>query len=241
MRLTILLATGSIAACATAAPPAPVAAPAPAPLPGALRWVRRSAEYRALTRQTYAFAALRLAELTREHPAGTWAVILDADETVLDNSEYERRRAAVDSGYTEASWAAWVQERAAAAVAGAAGFTAAVKSLGGRVVIVTNRADSLCADTRDNLATAGIATDLVLCMAPGESDKNPRFERVQRGAAAPDVPALAVVEWIGDNIQDFPHLTQAVRTDSTALAEFGRRFFLLPNPLYGSWERNQEP
>jgi acid phosphatase len=143
MRLIILLVAASLAACATAAPPAPVAAPAPpaAPLPGALRWVRRSAEYRALARQTYAFAALRLAELARGRPAGTWAVILDADETVLDNSEYERRRAIVDRGYADASWAAWVREQAAGAVPGAASFTTTVQHLGGRVAIVTNRAD----------------------------------------------------------------------------------------------------
>jgi 5'-nucleotidase (lipoprotein e(P4) family) len=241
----ILLVLAPLAACGAptrpAPTPTPAAAAAPPPLPGALRWMRRSAEYRALARQTYAFAALRLAELARGRPAGTWAVILDADETVLDNSEYERRRAIVDSGYTDASWAAWVREQAAGAVPGAAGFTTTVQHLGGRVAIVTNRADSLCADTRSNLARAGIATDLVLCMLPGGSDKNPRFERVQQGTAAPGLPALTVIEWIGDNILDFPHLTQAVRADSTALAEFGRRFFLLPNPLYGSWERNPEP
>lgn len=245
MRLTTVLVAGCLAACAAPAPPVPTPAPAPAPttaqLPTALRWMRRSAEYRGLARQTYAFAAQRLDTLTRGLGAGRWAVILDADETVLDNSEYERRRARVDSGYSDASWAAWVRERAASSVPGAVRFTATVRGLGGRVVIVTNRADSLCADTRGNLAAAGIATDLVLCMLPGESDKNPRFERVQQGTAAPGLPALTVIEWIGDNIQDFPHLTQAARSDSTALAEFGHRFFLLPNPVYGSWERNQEP
>jgi len=241
----LVLAAVPFAACGAPARPAPATAPtpaaAPAPLSPALRWVRRSAEYRALTRQIYAFAALRLDELARGRPAGSWAVILDADETVLDNSEYERRRAAVDSGYSDASWAAWVRERAAGEVPGATSFTVTVRSLGGRVVIVTNRADSLCADTRGNLNAAGIATDLVLCMPPGESNKNPRFERVQQGTAAPGFPALTVVEWIGDNIQDFPHLTQAARSDAAALAEFGRHFFLLPNPVYGSWERNEEP
>lgn len=239
-KLVLLLVP--LAACGAPTRPAPAPTPAaPAPLPAALRWMRRSAEYRALTRQTYAFAALRLDDLARGRAAGSWAVILDADETVLDNSEYERRRASVDSGYTDASWAAWVRERAAGAVPGAAGFTAAVRSLGGRVVIVTNRADSLCADTRANLQAAAVPADLVLCMPPGESDKNPRFERVQQGTAAPGLPALTVVEWIGDNIQDFPHLSQAARNDSTAFADFGRRFFVLPNPVYGSWERNQEP
>jgi predicted secreted acid phosphatase len=78
----------------------------------------------------------------------------------------------------------------------------------------------------------------VLCQAPGESDKNPRFRRVQSGTAAPGVPALTVVAWFGDNILDFPGLSQASREDPAALAEFGRRYFVLPNPMYGSWTQN---
>jgi predicted secreted acid phosphatase len=91
------------------------------------------------------------------------------------------------------------------------------------------------------LSAVGIAADLVLCHSPSESDKNPRFQRIQRGTAAPGMPALTIVEWLGDNIQDFPMLTQQARHDPAALAEFGERYFLLPNPMYGSWERNPVP
>lgn len=227
--------------CTPAARTAPAPVAAPAELPGALRWMRRSAEYRALTRQTYAAAARRLDELAPAVAAGSWGVILDADETVLDNSAYERRRALLDSGYTDASWAAWVKEKAAEAVPGAPGFTAHVRALGGRVVIVTNRADSLCAETRANLHVARIAADVVLCQPAGGSDKNPRFARVQNGTASPALPPLTVLEWLGDNIQDFPGLTQGVRGDSATFALFGRRYFVLPNPVYGSWERNKAP
>src|SRR5687768_7538458 len=247
-RAAAALGVALAAACAASArapatqvpaAPAPATATAPATrrLPNDVRWVRGSAEYRALALQTYRAAGERLPELARGHAAGTWAVILDADETVLDNSEYQRRRALLDSGYTEPTWSAWVRERAADAVPGAAEFTRRVQSLGGRVAIVTNRADSLCAATRENLRTAGVAPDVVLCQQPGPSDKNPRFQRVQQGTAAPGVPALAVVAWVGDNIQDFPGLTQSARSDTAALANFGVRWFLLPNPMYGSWER----
>ena len=127
--------------------------------------------------------------------------------------------------------------RAATSVAGAPEFTARVHALGGRVVIVTNRTVAACDATRENLRTARIVTDLVLCQAPGESDKNPRFQRVQSGTAAPGVPALTVVEWVGDNILDFPAQSQDVRSDSTALGAFGKKFFILPNPMYGSSEQ----
>lgn len=234
----------------TQAAPAP---PAPAPsttvptasttarrLPNDVRWFRNSAEYRALAVQTYRTATERLPEFTRGIATGAWAVILDADETVLDNSEYQRRRAAVDSGYTDETWVSWVRERRALAVPGAVDFARFIRTSGGRVAIVTNRADSLCAATRENLTKAGIEADVLLCQPPGESDKNPRFRRVQSGTAAPGMRALTVVAWIGDNIQDFPMLTQQARDNASMLAEFGKRYFILPNPMYGSWERNPD-
>jgi 5'-nucleotidase (lipoprotein e(P4) family) len=239
---SIALAVGVAACSASSATLSTPAGPRALPraLPNDVRWFRTAAEYRALTRQAFLLATERLPELSRGLPSQSWAVILDADETVLDNSEYQRRRALLDSGYTEASWAAWVNERAAVAVPGAPEFTRAVHARGGRIVIVTNRADSLCAATRVNLQTAGIETDLVLCQTPGPSDKNPRFQKVQNGTAMAGVPALTVVAWVGDNILDFPGMTQASRNDPRALDQFGKRFFILPNPMYGSWERNPD-
>jgi 5'-nucleotidase (lipoprotein e(P4) family) len=241
-RLAIALVAFVVAGCTAnsnggSASPAPLARS----LPNDIRWFRTSAEYRALTRQTYMLAAERLPELTRGEAARSWAVILDADETVLDNSEYQRRRAFDDSAYTEASWSAWVNERAAAAIPGAPEFTQRVHALGGRVVIVTNRAMTLCDATRANLQSIHVEADVVLCQPPGESNKNPRFERVQSGAAAEGLPALKVVEWIGDNILDFPGMTQDVRNNPSAFSDFGKRYFILPNPMYGSWQQIREP
>jgi 5'-nucleotidase (lipoprotein e(P4) family) len=237
-------AVGALSIASGCGQPAVLATPAPAParaLPNDIHWFRTSAEYRALTRQAYQVASDRMPELARGLAAQRWAVILDADETTLDNSEYQRRRAAVDSGYSDATWAAWVREQAAPAVPGAPEFTRRVHELGGRIAIVTNRADSLCAVTRANLQSAGVEADLVLCEVPGVSDKGDRFRRVQNGTAAAGVPPLAVVAWVGDNILDFPGLTQAARTDARAFADFGRRYFMLPNPMYGSWQQNRDP
>jgi 5'-nucleotidase (lipoprotein e(P4) family) len=229
----------STAACASprSVPVAPLPSPAASDsLPNDVKWVRSSAEYRALTREVYAMAGERLPELVHEVPARRWAVILDADETVLDNSEYQRRLAVAHAPFDAKSWTAWVNERAAPAVPGALGFTRLVRSLGGRVAIVTNRSMAECDATRENLRGVGIEADVVLCQPAGEADKNPRFRRVQDGSAAPGLPALTVVEWLGDNIQDFPSLTQSVRADSAVLSQFGKSYFVLPNPMYGSWE-----
>ena len=204
-------------------------------LPNDIRWFRNSAEYRALTNQVYRQAATRLPSLVTGLPRDSWAVILDADETILDNSEYQRRRAVLDSGFSEPTWVAWVRERAATPVPGAAEFVRLVRTMGGKVAVVTNRADSLCAETRENLTKIGAAADIVFCAPPGQTDKNPRFQRVQSGTGG---TPLRVVAWVGDNIQDFPGLTQQVmRDDPAKINDFGSRFFVLPNPMYGSWER----
>jgi 5'-nucleotidase (lipoprotein e(P4) family) len=175
-------------------------------------------------------------------PRGSWAVVLDADETVLDNSVYEQERGRLGAGFTPESWTAWVKRIAATALPGAVPFIRKVHDVGGRVVIVTNRGEDVCAETRDNLRRVEIQADLVLCAPSGQSDKNLRFRAIESGAASPTVPALRIVMYVGDNIEDFPSLTQAIRLGSdSAFAEFGRTWFLLPNPMYGSWERNPIP
>jgi 5'-nucleotidase (lipoprotein e(P4) family) len=248
--LPVALSVALLAACAPAASTAtPAPAPAPAPttaapsgqaLPNDVRWFRTAAERRALSLQAYRVATEQLPRLSAGRAAGSWAVILDADETILDNSPYQQMLAETGAPYTPQSWTAWVERRAATALAGAVPFVAAVRAAGGRVVIVTNRSAAECPATRDNLRTIGATVDAVLCQT-GPSDKNPRFQSVARGVEG--LPPLEVVMWVGDNIQDFPGLTQATARSApeTAFADFGRRFIILPNPMYGSWDRNPVP
>lgn len=239
----VTLGAAILAACAThpRATPVPQPASSTAAARKDIQWFRSSAEYRGIALEVYRNAGEHLADNARGLASGSWAVVLDADETVLDNSLHERRLADRNEAFSEAGWARWVRERSATAVPGAVEFTRKVHALGGRIAIVTNRADSLCAPTRDNLRSVGIAADILLCQPIGQSDKNPRFASIQNGTAASGLPSLTVVEWLGDNIQDFPALTQAVRTTAAGYAQFGVRYFLLPNPMYGSWERNPEP
>jgi 5'-nucleotidase (lipoprotein e(P4) family) len=243
-RVILVFLVLSAAGCAPAAqrsvPPPPVTARDV--LPEAIRWVRASAEHRALFLQVFDAASARVREVAAGRERGTWAVILDADETILDNSEYQRRRAAQGLGFTTETWDAWVREQKATALPGAGAFLRLVRELGGRIAIVTNRDDVVCAETRRNLEALGLVSDVVLCRVKGLSDKNPRFEAVQRGTADPGLGPLEVVAWIGDNIQDFPALTQELRSQGAdAFSAFGRSYFMLPNPMYGSWERLPVP
>lgn len=243
----VLALIAGTAACATSAPPAsqqpaPAATPAPS-VPGGIRWFAAAAEQRAVYVQTYRYATATLERLAQGRPAGRWAVILDADETVIDNSPYEIQQARIGVPYDSASWDAWVKRGAARALPGVVNFTSRVHALGGRVVIVTNRDQQYCDVTRENIIRVGVPADEVLCRTDRvNGSKDPRFEAVQSGSAPSTLPPLNVLMWVGDNIQDFPHLTQAIRTaPDSALAGFGERYILLPNPMYGSWERNPVP
>ncbi|HEY8309615.1 MAG TPA: HAD family acid phosphatase [Gemmatimonadaceae bacterium] len=237
LALTVALLTFAAIGCSPA--PIVVAAPATAPVSSNdVKFARVSAEHRAIYIETYRAAADRLPILAASHIRGSWGVILDADETVLDNSEYELARVPFGGSFDSKAWAAWVDLGRAPALPGAVMFISHVHDLGGKVVIVTNRDEAECAVTRTNLEHVSIIADLVLCKTATD-DKNPRFDAVQNGNAQPGFPALAVLEWIGDNIQDFPHQSQSIRNESeSAFSRFGQSFFALPNAMYGSWQAN---
>jgi 5'-nucleotidase (lipoprotein e(P4) family) len=203
-----------------------------------ITWVRRSAEYQALLLQAYGLATTRVEQAAAARQRGSWAVVLDADETVISNLEYQAERERTGQGFSQASWSAWVARREATPLPGAAAFLARVRSLGGRIAIVTNRLASECADTEAVFRAHALAFDVMLCKPDkGPSDKTPRFDAVKNGATPAGLPPLEIVAFLGDNIQDFPGMTQAVRQRGPeALAEVGVRFFVLPNPMYGSWQ-----
>lgn len=251
--LTACAAPASVARPPAAAP-SPSASPSASPTAGAslivdgkaphaLHWMRTAAEHRAIVLQAYSGAQARLREIATPLARGSWAVILDADETVLDNSAYFQRQALLGlSGFGFNSWIDFMKEGIAPALPGAVAFTHLVEELGGRVVIVTNRAENMCEATRINLQRADIPAAAVLCRPPGVQDKNPRFEAVAQGTVD-GLPPLRVVMWLGDNIQDFPgRFQEEARTaDESTFSEFGRSWWIFPNPMYGSWEGNPLP
>ncbi len=242
-------------ACRSAGPAAPPVAPGargaagkstvPLPavtavIPSAIRWSRDSAEHEALFLEVYRAATARVERASATRVAGRWAVVLDADETVIDNSAYQLERARLGLPFDPASWRAWTARREAGPLPGARSFLTRVHELGGRVAIVTNRTTIECPDTEAVFRANALPYDVMLCMPDGGSgDKNLRFEALAAGTTAAGLPPLEIVAFVGDNVLDFPGQSQALRgRDEAAFAPFGERFFLLPNPMYGSWERN---
>lgn len=256
---------------AVAGPPTPAAydcqarmtspRPAPPPAPGdnnpwqcttpknhklstALNWFRDSLEYCRLTTSVYQ-AALRAAyrNAVRYGPKG-WIVFMDADETVLDNSLYERERQRCGVGFTKPTWDKWLKAGIASAVPGAGAFTQTVHALGGLVAIVTNRDAVNDETTRANLKAQGIWFDYEIGLPQGQKE-----EKSQRWRDAVAILAQTVggspkpVMWVGDQVTDLPILDAEGRivramSQRDAGLDIGTRYFLIPNPIYGNWSKN---
>ncbi len=233
-------------------------------------WVRNSSEFRAAGEVIYRAARDALA-MGLADPAWTAepsqagdlsalppAVVMDIDETVLDNSEPQAEMMLKGTCFDEfpATWDAWLAKRSAPAVPGAAEFIHAAHSMKDpsgrpvRVFFITNREcarregiDSDCPqqdDTAANLAALGLgsptlADDLMLKgeQPHWESEKLARREAVAAGHR--------IVLNVGDDLADFlpgvRRATVAGRDAARCAREdwWGRRWFLLPNPMYGSW------
>ncbi len=170
--------------------------------------MRDAAEYEAAVRQTYRMAEDHVERAAVGRAAGTWGVVLDADETVISNLAYQIERAG--RPHDEDAWSAWVRRREATALPGAAAFLMRVRALGGKIAIVTNRREPVCADTKAVFEARGLVYDLMLCRT--DAATRTRASTPCRAACCRRrCRRSTVVAFVGDNITDFPKLSQAIR------------------------------
>lgn len=252
---------------AAAAPAASPAASAPAdagkPDPtraddnlNAVAWVQRSAEYAATTETVFHAAAARLdavlksgqsalAEGEQSNGIGKLppAVIMDVDETVLDNSPYQARLVATGKEFDDISWDQWVAEKKAKAVPGVVAFAKAAEAKGITVLYVSNRATHLKDATIANLKAEGLPVKndevfLGLGTFVADCEQNGSEKLCRRKLAG---QKYRVLMQFGDQLGDF---VQILANTPEARAElsgkyatwWGERWWMLPNPTYGSWE-----
>lgn len=256
LALVVALAGCSTLAEAPAGAAASVAA-APNDNLNATAWLQASTEADMAHRQTWRAAqalldaaladpgwdaltpADRVAPLAGLPPA----VIVDVDETVLDNSPYQVRLIRNGTEFADATWNAWVDEGRAGAVSGAPAFARAAAERGVTMIYLTNREHGKSAVTRRNLEALGfppvaeshflgLGMDTPGCTPKG-SDKGCRRQWVAQ--------RYRVLMQFGDQLGDFLSITENVPAARDAqLATFdawvGQRWFMLANPSYGSWE-----
>ena len=211
-------------------------APPPATRELGIKYVRDSEEYAVLARQVYRVAADAVGR-ARAGVTGPWAVVLDIDETTLDNSTYQVERAVYGLAYESASWNAWVLRREAPAVPGVKAFIDRVRAAGGHVAWISNREASLAEAIRANLATVGVwGGDDRLCGLKPQYPKSQRRREVVTGTGDcswSNTP-MRVLAFVGDQLGDFPAAAEMIPGTGNDEA-FGATCFLLPNPMYGDW------
>jgi acid phosphatase len=245
----------------TSAPPTAVNAAVTTSSAQPIHWFRDSSEYQASARTVYGAAKARIVDHADifpdrcDHPAGpSWAVVMDADETLLDNSLYQAESLIRGAQYDANDWNAWVGRGEEQVVPGSVDFVAAVAERCGTIVVVTNRAEKMntklvvdeCAATVSRLAqlfpvSRGVyPIKAVVCRATSpdgksDGDKNGRFDRVRAGL--PNLGPLDVKMYLGDSITDFPgfHACNSASDLIAAAPKFGIEYFALPNPMYGRW------
>nr|WP_225540857.1 5'-nucleotidase, lipoprotein e(P4) family [Xanthomonas sp. XNM01] len=242
---------------AAAAPAAPAAASNADDNLNAVLWVQRSTEYQATTIQTYRTAADRLdqalaepnwdalvpGERDAEHTGLKPAVILDIDETVLDNSPYQARLVRDGLEYDEVTWDQWVAEKKARPVPGVLDFARAATAKGVTLLYISNRAVHLKEATLANLREAGlpVADDSVFLglgtVVPG-CEQHGSEKDCRRKLAGQQ---YRVLMQFGDQLGDFVQVTVNTPEGRAQLMDeygdwFGERWWMLANPTYGSWE-----
>lgn len=214
-------------------------------------WVQTAAEYRGTAEQAYAVATRVLPEALAD---STWtaaveqadpyrqkppAIVVDVDETVLLNTPQQAYLVREDQEFNAETWDRWVQKAVAEPVPGALEFLSDAARRGVTVFYVTNRGVTQEAATRANLEKHGFpldpARDTVFLY-----QERPDWDRDKSSRRAAVADEFRIVLLIGDDFNDFVSARLPLgQRDSLVGAheeKWGRKWIVLPNPMYGSWE-----
>lgn len=216
-------------------------------------WVQTSAEYNASCVSVYEQAKAALVrgltdkawtaapEQTGDFRKLPPAVVLDLDETVFDNARFQGQLVADRAPYSEAAWETWVARADAGAVPGAADFLRFARQRGVAIFYISNRLNTHEKATAANLVKLGMPVD-----AAGErilsKDERPEWTSEKSTRRASIAATHRIVLLVGDDLGDFVMGSRDLPEKRLELArahakQWGTRWFLLPNPMYGSWDR----
>ncbi|QTE22843.1 5'-nucleotidase, lipoprotein e(P4) family [Polaribacter cellanae] len=206
----------------------------------AVLWQQLSGEYKALAYQAFLLAKIQLdnAIQSSKNNGKPFAIVTDIDETVLDNSPYFAKMIKLDKNFSKKMWKDWGLLEKAAPVPGALEFFQYAASKNVAVFYISNRNENQLEETVKNLKKLGFpfANKEHTFLKKQTSSKEDRRKKVLK--------AHNIVMLLGDNLSDF---TSAFERKSTKdrnnivkimKTEFGKKFIVLPNPIYGDWENH---
>lgn len=206
---------------------------------GAVLWMQTSGERAALSYQAFSLARMMLDRDLRTRSRMRRALIVDIDETIMDNSKNQTWLIKNQQSFNDQNWLAWVNRAEATAIPGAVEFLNYASSRGVRVFYITNRKAAEKEGTATNLRKLGFPKvddeTLLVRTDTKSSSKEPRRQSVNA--------KYRVVLLMGDNLNDFSDVFENAKTIDGRMtatdqnkAKFGSRFIVLPNPMYGDWE-----
>ncbi len=206
-----------------------------AKLPNDVRWVRESKEYLSLCNQVYANAIDKLKDTISPNNYSlniinnNYAVVMDLDETVLDNSDYQVELYNKNEQYNPDSWDEWVVKEDAKLVPGAYEYISFLRNHNIQIIFISNRMHKRLQETKNNMLELGIYSDNdIYLLRLDRADKKTirRAEIFNSTGRMKGFKQFEIIQYLGDAIGDF---------EVDNLDRFGLDQFVFPNPMYGKW------
>ncbi|MDB4126197.1 hypothetical protein N9597_02800 [Candidatus Marinimicrobia bacterium] len=199
-------------------------------LPNDIRWVTNSSEYKILCQQIYNNATINLLPLINKKNI-KYAVVMDLDETVLDNSDYQINLVENNLSFTQENWSEWVNQENATLVPGAKEFISALRQYANiQIIFLSNRMHVNLEPTINNMKKLNIVEekDIFLLRKDRADKKNIRRDEIILGKnRMVEVGPMQIIGYFGDAAHDFPK--------EDKFYKFGSNMFMFPNPMYGKW------
>ena len=200
-----------------------------------LYWQKNSAEYVALSYQAYNLAKFRLDEKLNSEFNKRPAIVIDLDETVLNNLPYNEMLIDSSEVFTQESWSKWVNKKIATKVPGSLEFINYAKSKNVKIVYLSNRRVENYDPTKENLVSLGYPfdEDTLMLLRDETSDKTARRNTLND---------YEIIMLLGDNLADFNSVfykksnNERIRSVDSLSKMFGDKFIVFPNLIYGDWE-----
>ena len=199
-------------------------------------WYQNAAEVDALYQQGYNVATNKLKELLKQPTDKPYSIVLDIDETVLSNIPFQVKMIKDGTAFNPKLWDEWVQKAEATPVAGAKEFLQFADKNKVQIYYISDRTDAQVDATIKNLEAQGLPVqgrDHLMFKKEGDKSKEGRRQEVLKHTN--------LVMLFGDNLVDFAEFSTKSEADRDKMfeqlkAEFGDKFIIFPNPMYGSWE-----
>lgn len=196
-------------------------------------WLQNAPEATIARKQAYQWAEKQMAENLQRYSKSKkpWAVVLDLDETVLDNSPYEARLIQEGGSFSPETWDAWVAEANADLLPGAADFLNKAAEMGLAVFYISNRDQAGLGATIKNMARYQLpfADSAHVLLKTDSSDKTARRLKVEENHK--------IILLLGDQMGDF---AEAEQLEAMPADSLNNHFVLIPNPMYGAFTKLSE-